>query len=57
MMQEEKIRHTESTEALQNLSSNDLTDLVSTDTPDKEVLEVMNGVMTMLSMPTGWKAI
>ena len=43
--------------ALQDLSSNDLTELISTEDPKIDVRHVMNGVLILLGKESGWKQV
>ena len=54
MLNEQK-RHAAAMEALQDLSSKNLTDLISQESPDNDVVAVMNSVLILLGKPVGWK--
>jgi len=45
-----------SIEALQDLSSNDLTELIDEENPSNEVVSIMNGVLLLLGKPIGWES-
>ena len=39
------------------MSSNDLTELVSSENPHADVQHAMNGVMILIGKPKGWKSV
>ena len=43
-------------EALQDLSSNDLTELIDEKNPSNELVSIMNGVLLLLGKPIGWQS-
>ena len=56
-MKNEQERFVKAIEALQALSSNDLTQLVDEQNPSNELISIMNGVMLLLGKPIGWQSV
>ena len=56
MLAEQK-GHQAAMEALQDLSSRDLTILIGQEKPDNEVMAAMNGVMILLRQTAGWESV
>ena len=56
-MMNESERYNKAIEALQDLSSNDLTGLIDEKAPSNEVLSIMNSVNILIGKPLGWQAV